>query len=128
VLKSESLLKDAEKKAIDAKKKFNEAPKVYTEDGVMANIRPYMGVNEFLEGLTNSNDKLFFPEFIEHNYWFRRFLAWGEGDYTDDELELFGFNKNNAPKLDVHPDLKNFNPDDYKTEKAIKEAFEKVTT
>ena len=128
VLKSESLLKDAEKKAIDAKKKFNEAPKVYTEDGVMANIRPYMGVNEFLEGLTNSNDKLFFPEFIEHNYWFRRFLAWGEGDYTDDELELFGFNKNNAPKLDVHPDLKNFNPDDYKTEKVIKEAFEKVTT
>jgi probable DNA metabolism protein len=48
---------------------------------------PYMGVNEFLDGFTNSDNKLFYPKFIEFEYWRRRFLAWSEGDYTDDEKE-----------------------------------------
>ena len=53
--------------ATKAQAKWKTAKKIYTEDGVYANIKPYMGVNEFLEGLTNSDDKLFFPEFVENN-------------------------------------------------------------
>jgi hypothetical protein len=86
-----------------------------------------MGVNEFLEGLRNSNDKLFYPEFVDFEYWSRRYLAWEEGDYTDDELELFGFTKGNAPKIDVHPDLKTFDASKY-DESKIKKAFDNVTT
>ena len=98
--------------------------KRFTEDGVRENYaKPYMGVNEFLDGLTNDDNKLFFPEFIEHNYWTKRFLAWSEGgnNYTEDELELFGFTKENAPKIDINPDLLSFKPDESWTPEEVKE-------
>lgn len=126
-LKANSLLKTAGEKAKEAKAKWEAASKSYTEDGVRADIKPYMGVNEFLEGLRNSNDKLFYPEFVDFEYWSRRYLAWEEGDYTDDELELFGFTKESAPKIDVHPDLKTFDSNKFSEDK-IQEAFDKVTT
>lgn len=126
-LNTNSLMKTANDKAKKAKEKWDAAPKYYNEDGVMANIKPYMGVNEFLEGLRNSNDRLYYPEFIEHNYWTQRFLAWEEGNYTDDELELFGFTKETAPKIDVHPDLKSFDASKF-SEKEVNKAFDKVTT
>lgn len=106
---------DQATKTADAKKaqaKWASAKKIYTEDGVYANIRPYMGVNEFLEGLTNSDDRLFYPEFVEKNYWTRRFLDWSEGKYTPDESELFGVPEQGGPKLDIHPDLLKFEGDD----------------
>ena len=98
--------------ATKAQAKWKTAKKIYTEDGVYANIKPYMGVNEFLEGLTNSDDKLFFPEFVENNYWTKRFLDWAEGKYTEDEQELFGFTADVKPKFDVHPDLLTFKGED----------------
>ena len=98
--------------ATKAQAKWKTARKIYTEDGVYANIKPYMGVNEFLEGLTNSDDKLFFPEFVENNYWTKRFLDWAEGKYTEDEQELFGFTSDVKPKFDVHPDLLTFKGED----------------
>ena len=98
--------------ATKAQAKWKTAKKIYTEDGVYANIKPYMGVNEFLEGLTNSDDKLFFPEFVENNYWTKRFLDWAEGKYTEDEQELFGFTSDIKPKFDVHPDLLTFKGED----------------
>lgn len=95
-----------------AQAKWKTAKKIYTEDGVYANIKPYMGVNEFLEGLTNSDDKLFFPEFVENNYWTKRFLDWAEGKYTEDEQELFDFTADVKPKFDIHPDLLTFKGED----------------
>jgi hypothetical protein len=39
--------------------------------------RPLVGVTEFLSGQRNSIDnKLYFPEFNEGEYWSRRFNAW----------------------------------------------------
>jgi hypothetical protein len=126
-LKANSLLKTAGEKAKEAKAKWEAASKSYTEDGVRANIKPYMGVNEFLEGLRNSDDKLFYPEFVDSEYWSRRYLAWEEGNYTEDEAKLFGFPETNGPKIDVHPDLKTFDSSKY-NEDEIKEAFDNVTT
>jgi hypothetical protein len=51
--------------------------------------RPYVGVSEFLSGQHNEEGHLYFPEFIEGEYWSRRFIRWGVKDFTDDEIELF---------------------------------------
>ena len=128
-LRAKSDLEDAKKRALDKKAKYETDRKRYTEDGARYEYNlPYMGVNEFLEGLTNSDDKLFFPEFIEHNYWRTRFLDWSEGKYNDDEKELFGFTDDTAPKLDLHPDLITFEPDSSWNQKTLREKFDKVTT
>jgi hypothetical protein len=87
-----------------------------------------MGVNEFLDGLTNEDGKLFYPEFIEFEYWSRRFLDWAEGKYTDDEIELFGFTKGSEPKLDIHPDLNTFKVDESWDIDTINKKFNEVTT
>lgn len=128
-VKAKSLLEEAKKSVdvIKATAKFESAPKIYTEDGVRANIKPYMGVNELLEGLVNTDNKLFYPEFVEHNYWTKRYLDWAEGSYTKDEAELFGFPEKNGPKIDVHPDLKTFDPNKFNQDN-IKKAFDGVTT
>ena len=123
-----SLLKKSDENAQKAKEKWKAAEKYYTEDGVSANIKPYMGVNEFLEGLRNSNDRLYYPEFVEYNYWTKRFLDWAEGHYTEDEAILFGVDKVNGPKLDLHPNLKTFEVDEKWDEKRTKKEFDNVTT
>jgi hypothetical protein len=51
--------------------------------------RPFIGVSEFLSGQRNENGDLYFPEFIENEYWSRRYKQWADGIYTDDEIELF---------------------------------------
>ena len=123
-IKSATETADAKK----AQSKWNSAKKIYTEDGVCADIRPYMGVNEFLNGLTNDDNKLFYPKFVESNYWKKRFLDWSDGKYTDDELALFGYTKETAPKLDVHPDLVDFIIDESWDEETIAKKFNAVTT
>jgi hypothetical protein len=125
---AKSLLIEADKNSIRAKEKWKAATKEYTEDGVYADIKPYMGVNEFLEGLRNKSNKLYYPEFIDYNYWTKRYLDWAEGHYTEDEAELFGVSTDHGPKLDIHPDLKTFTVDESWDKKTIKEKFEKVTT
>ena len=52
-------------------------------------LRPYIGVTEFLRGQRNSKGHLYFPEFIEKEYWSRRFMDWADGKFTDDEIKLF---------------------------------------
>ena len=128
-MKAYSQLDTASKKALEKKKDWDTNKVSYTEDGVRHEYqKPYMGVNEFLDGLTNSDDKLFFPEFIEHNYWTNRFLAWSEGDYNDDELKLFGFTKETAPKIDIHPDLTTFKADPSWNSETLNKKFGEVTT
>lgn len=122
-------LQEATRAALERKKQWDIDKKRYTEDGVRYEYKlPYMGVNEFLDGLTNSDDKLFFPEFIEHNYWIKRYLDWAEGKFNDDEKELFGFTDETAPKLDLHPDLLAFQAKDTWGADTLREKFDKVTT
>ena len=125
-----SLIRKANDLAKEKKKQYDkELKKSYTEDGVRVDlVPPYMGVNEFLDGFTNSDNKLFYPKFIEFEYWRRRFLAWSEGDYTDDEKEVFGFDENNAPKLNINPELKTFFLNPNLTEKELNEKLKDITT
>ena len=59
------LITRASEKALEKKKQWETNKERYTEDGARREYKlPYMGVNEFLEGLTNEDDKLFYPEFI----------------------------------------------------------------
>lgn len=126
---SKSQVEQATKTAMEKKKAFDLETKRYTEDGLIEEYKkPYMGVNQFLEGLKNSDNKLLFPEFVEHNYWTNRFLAWSEADYNEDELQLFGFTKETAPKLDINPELLNFKPNPNWTLEQLQKEFDKVTT
>lgn len=128
-LHAQSQIKDGGFKAREKKAEWESSGKIYTEDGARGKLKPpYMGVNEFLDGLTNEDNKLFYPQFIESNYWKKRFLDWSEGKYTDDERELFGFTKGSEPKLDVHPDLIDFTLDESWDEKTVKSKFDSVTT
>lgn len=123
------LITRASEKALEKKKQWETNKERYTEDGARREYKlPYMGVNEFLEGLTNEDDKLFYPEFIEHNYWTKRYLDWAEGKFNDDEMELFGFTKGSEPKIDTHPNLTNFKPKDSWTSDELREHFDNVTT
>ena len=126
---SNSLLDKGSKKAKEKKDQWKSLGKTYNEDGVREFLSPpYMGVNEFLDGLTNEDGKLFYPEFIEFEYWSRRFLDWADGKYTDDEIELFGFTKGSEPKLDIHPDLNTFKVDESWDIDTINKKFNEVTT
>lgn len=128
-MKAQTLLEEAKKKAESKKKEWDAAHISYTEDGARYEYKkPYMGVNEFLDGLTNSDDRLFFPEFIEHNYWTKRFVAWSEGDYNDDEKLVFGFSDTNKPKIDLHPNLMKFTPEPHWSANTLRERFDTVTT
>ena len=82
-------------------KKWKESSKItYNEDGEESFEQPpYIGVNKFLSKYTTSNNKRLFPEFIEDNYWSERYSNWKLGQFTDDELQEFGFNPNNLPKI-----------------------------
>lgn len=124
-----SQLNDGISKAKTKKEEWKSSEKIYTEDGVKGKLSlPYMGVNEFLDGLTNEDNKLFYPQFIESNYWKKRYLDWAEGKYTDDERELFGFTKGNEPKIELHSDLISFEINEDWDEKTVKEKFDKVST
>lgn len=128
-LNSISIVNKMNNKAKDQIRKYNSLKKFYTEDGVRVNMEPpYIGVNEFLDGFTNSDGKLFYPKFIEFEYWRRRFLDWAEGKYTDDEKEVFGFTDGNYPELPINPELKSFFLNKDLTEKELNEALEKITT
>ncbi len=61
---------------------------------------PFVGVNDFLSGLRNSEGKLLFPEFIAENYWKDRFAHWKAGEFNDDEKELFFDNPDSTSAFD----------------------------
>ena len=72
----------------------------YDEDGNIAvENPPYIGVNKFLSGLKNSDGVLLFPQFREEEYWNRRYSHWKVGEFNDAEIEEFGLDKNNLPKI-----------------------------
>lgn len=128
-MKAHALLEEAKKKAEAKKKEWDAEHITYNEDGARYEYKkPYMGVNEFLDGLTNSDSKLFFPEFIEHNYWSKRFLAWADGDYTDDEKLVFGFSDSHKPLIDLHPDLASFEANPSWDSETLRKKFDDVTT
>ena len=73
---------------------------IYGEDGEMTiSDPPYIGVTSFLSGLKNSKGELLFPEFREKEYWEREFQNWENGKFSDSEIEEFGINKDNPPKI-----------------------------
>ena len=72
----------------------------YDEDGnILIEDPPYIGVNKFLSGLKNQKGDILFPEFRQDEYWKRRYSNWKLGQYTDAEIEEFGLDKNNLPKI-----------------------------
>lgn len=73
---------------------------IYGEDGEMTiSDPPYIGVTSFLSGLKNSKGELLFPEFREKEYWEREFQNWESGTFSDSEIEEFGIDKDNPPKI-----------------------------
>lgn len=98
-----SILDKVSKDSADIKAKYEswrQANKIkYNEDGEESlEEPPYIGVNKFLAGVRIEGNRLF-PEFIEDNYWNGRYANWKLGQFTELELEEFGFDSNNPPKL-----------------------------
>lgn len=92
------------KDTVQVKKKYKEWKKnnkiTYNEDGDESFEQPpYIGVNKFLSGLKNASGELLFPEFREEEYWSRRFSHWKVGDFNEAEIEEFGLDKSNLPKV-----------------------------
>ena len=110
-------LSDISKKSHELRKKYKEmlnTNAIYDEDGEIAlEDPPYIGVNKFLSGLKNEYGKLLFPEFREDEYWIRRYAHWKVGEFNDAEIEEFGLDKDNLPKV---------------TDSAIHESFRKQMT
>lgn len=99
-----SILSTIAKDSVQLQKKYKEWQKqnkiVYNEDGDESFEQPpYIGVNKFLSGLKNEAGTLLFPEFREDEYWSRRYSNWKIGQFNDAELEEFGFDKDNPPKI-----------------------------
>ena len=127
--KAYAKLDEATTRAKERKKIWDSERVIYTEDdAIFEYAKPYQGVNEFLSGLRNSEGRLFFPEFVEHNYWTKRYLDWANGEYTKDEAELFGFPEHGGPRLDVHPGLTSFEAETTWDSKKARKEFDNVTT
>ena len=84
----------------ELKKKLDQSKKTYIDGEIQDNPNPpYTGVNTFLSGLKDSEGNLLFPEFNEDEYWKRRYDAWDNLEYTDDERELFFNDPNSVTRL-----------------------------
>jgi hypothetical protein len=86
-------LKIAENDAKLYREKYKEARRRYIDgEDELEFEKPFIGVTEFLRGLTNEDDKLLTPEFREEEYWKRRINEWKDETkgFNDDEIELFG--------------------------------------
>lgn len=99
------VLNDVHKKSTELKKIYEDminTGKIYfDEDGEMYGENPpYIGVNKYLASkYKKEDDTRLFPEFVEENYWNKRFEDWKQGMFTDDEIQEFGIDKNNPPKI-----------------------------
>lgn len=99
--KLEDISKESEK--IKAKEFIRTATE-YTDDGeVIINKPPYIGVNKFLADYRTytpeDGEKRIIKEFQDVEYWLRRKADWKEGNYTEDEKELFGIVGERGPKI-----------------------------
>lgn len=79
----------------------------YGEDGdIDYDMPPYIGVNRFLASIETER---LFPEFRKESYWNNRFEAWTNGEYSETELEVFGYTVETAPKItnkDIQKDMR----------------------
>ena len=95
-----TIAKDAHKLSKKYKEMLDNGKVIYNEDGEMAlEDPPYIGVNKFLAGLKNEEGVLLFPEFREEEYWSRRYANWKVGQFNSTEIEEFGLDQNNLPKI-----------------------------
>lgn len=100
-----SQLTKIRKDAKDLKEKYKQLRKEgklkYNEDGdELLDNPPYIGVNKFLSTFETFDGTLLFPEFREEEYWKRRFANWRQGQFTETEIEEFGFQENNLSHID----------------------------
>lgn len=81
-------------------KEIRRQAKEYDEDGeLLIKKPPYVGVNRFVGEYRTSEGKQIIREFRDEEYWIRREADWKEGDYTNDEKELFGITTEKGPKV-----------------------------
>lgn len=97
------ILQGASKDSEKLRQKYKEFQKskktLYNEDGEEGiEAPPYIGVNRYLASLKINGNQLF-PEFRDEEYWSRRFDDWKLGNFNDNEIETFGLDKNNLPKI-----------------------------
>lgn len=74
-------------------KAYQEAKNSYLDGEDTLEFKPpYIGVTEFLRGLTTTDNKLLTPEFREIEYWKERLLSWKDSTkgFNEDEKDLFG--------------------------------------
>lgn len=95
------ILKQAQKDNELIVRAWNTEKRSYAgEEELIKLKRPLVGVTEFLSGQRNSIDnKLYFPEFKEEEYWSRRYNAWTNAKkakfsdhsdgFTQDEIDIF---------------------------------------
>lgn len=91
---------------------YKNVKKTYIDGEEIFEHAPYVGVNRFLSGLTNSKGELLVPEFIEQNYWNNRIDHWTVDEATlqkdkdprrfnDDEINfLFDGDASKAVQID----------------------------
>lgn len=87
-----NLLNQNSKDSQELQRKYKEFIKnaPYNEDGEKdLSNPPYIGVNRFL-GQVVVDDRQLLLNFIPDEYWSRREEKWAEGEYTEDEIKLFG--------------------------------------
>lgn len=92
------ILEKHSKDSQELREKYNKAKEAIIDGEITKEFNPpFIGVIKFLSGLRNSDNELLFPEFIEKEYWSRRFKDWEFNNFTDDEKELFFEGKDTKP-------------------------------
>lgn len=125
---TKSNLLNVNRRTQEKREQWEKSKKLYMDDDVFGKMeKPFMGVNEFLEGKENSEGTLFYPEYLYYNYFRTRCFDWKDGNFNDDEKELFGFG-DNPPKVDINPDLLSFKVDESWSDEQTRKEFEKVLT
>lgn len=51
-------------------------------------LRPYTGVNRFIQQYRDENGKRLAPEFILENYWENASYRWAKGDFLQEEIDI----------------------------------------
>lgn len=108
------------------REEFQKAKKEYLDGEQIEKFNPpYIGVTEFLRGLTTKDEKLLTPEFREFEYWRRRVKKWKEGEFNEDEKELYGNNIVISDNM-TEDELKKWFENPYETDNQIIQLIKKM--